>query len=82
MSDYRTYEQKIESSRKGGMASGSHNKLKPEEIDRRFKLIKESGIELMELGWTRKVSDLLNMSHSQVKRFMDSHYTGELYRKP
>lgn len=58
---------------------GGRNKLSNDEIDNRFKLIED--IDLTKFGWVKKVSDKLEISHTQVKRFVDKYYNGEIYRR-
>lgn len=77
----RTFKSRSKAGKIGGKISGGHNKLKPEEIDHRLELIKKSGIDLKSYGWVSKVSKLLNCSHTQVKRFIDKHYKGDIYRR-
>ncbi len=65
--------------KKGGY--GGENKLTEDVINKRLKIINNSDINLMKFGWVGKVSMLLNISHTQVKRFVDEHYTGDFYRR-
>jgi hypothetical protein len=62
-----------------GKNFGGSNKLNKEEINKRFELIKH--IDLTKFGWVKKVSDILNLSHTQVRRFIEKHYTGNYYRR-
>jgi hypothetical protein len=58
---------------------GGSNALTSEEINKRLKLIE--GVDLTKFGWLKKVSDLLCLSHTQVRRFMDLHYPGVTYNR-
>lgn len=58
---------------------GGSNKLTEIEINRRLKLIED--IDLTKFGWVKKVSDRLELTHTQVKRFIDKHYIGNYYRR-
>lgn len=58
---------------------GGQNKLTKIEVMNRLQEIKD--IDLTKYGWVKKVSNILNMSHTQVKRFMDKHYKGETYKR-
>jgi hypothetical protein len=56
--------------------------LTEDEVQSRLSLVKESGIDLSKLGWVTQVSQLWGMSHSQVRRFFESHWDGPPpYRK-
>ncbi len=65
--------------KKMGDKYGGRNKLTKKEIDNRLDTI--SNIDLTKFGWVKKVSDILNISHAQVKRFIDKHYIGNIYRR-
>lgn len=58
----------------GGKAGGGHNKLSEDQIQNRINIIDRSGIDLQKYGWNGKVSRLLGLSHTQVRRFMKEHY--------
>jgi hypothetical protein len=75
----RTREDYIRIGKLGGAVTGGQNKLKEDEINKRIQLINESGIDLMKYGWVKKVSELLGVTHTQVRRFMKKHYTGEYF---
>jgi hypothetical protein len=62
-----------------GKNFGGSNKLTEEEVKLRLDII--SDIDLTKFGWVKKVSDKLGISHTQVKRFIDNHYDGEIYRR-
>lgn len=47
-------------------------------FEERVKKVLESGIDFSKFGWVGKVSDLLGVSHTQVRRFM-LKYLPELY---
>jgi Zn finger protein HypA/HybF involved in hydrogenase expression len=58
-----------------------HNALTHEEINSRLEKI--SHINLTKFGWVQKVSNTLNISHTQARRFIDKYYSDEVYtRKP
>ena len=50
------------------------NKLTTEEIEKRIYKIKNSGINLHKYGWVSKVASLLELSHTQVRRFMKTYF--------
>jgi len=58
---------------------GGSNKLPQNEIDRRLKSISE--INLNKFGWVKKVSEKLNISHTQTKRFIKKYYNGAYYQR-
>ncbi len=58
---------------------GGQNKLNENKIKERLNLIKD--IDLTKYGWVKKVSERLNITHTQVKRFIDRHYIGETYSR-
>lgn len=62
-----------------GKNFGGKNRLSEEEIQLRFNKI--SDINLKEFGWVKKVSEKLNLTHTQVKRFIDKYYKGDVYRR-
>lgn len=62
-----------------GSNFGGSNKLTIEEIESRIEKIKD--IDLMKFGWVNKVSEKLNITHTQVKRFMKKYYKGEVYTR-
>jgi len=80
-SENKTDEQRSEHARLGGLAGGGRNKLTQIEIDERINTINESGIDVLKYGWVLKVSELLNVSHTQVRRFMDKYYPYDFYRR-
>ena len=55
--------------------------LSSEEIDRRLKLIEESGINLTEWGWVAKVAEVLDMTHRGAGHFVNNHYKGEVFKR-
>ena len=65
--------------REMGLKFGGRNKLSEIEISNRFKLIDD--IDLMKYGWVKKVSDRLNITHTQTRRFIKKHYKGLYYTK-
>jgi len=58
---------------------GGQNKLTNSEIKERLDNIFD--IDLSKYGWVKKVSEQLNLTHTQVKRFIDEHYEGDVYRR-
>ena len=40
-----------------------------------------SGRNMSKFGWVSKASNKLNISHTQVKRFIDKYYKGEYFRR-
>jgi hypothetical protein len=69
-----TSEDRTRIGRLGGKVGGGHNKLTEQEIKNRIYQIEESHIDLQKYGWVSKVGKLLNISHTQVRRFMKEHY--------
>lgn len=72
-------ERKQEIGRYMGENFGGSNRLCDDEISNRLNLIKD--IDINKFGWVKKVSERLNISHTQVKRFIDKYYNGECYRR-
>ena len=68
-----------ENARKMGLEFGGYNQLNDNEIKERLDKIKD--IDLMKMGWVKKVSDVLEISHAQVKRFIKKYYKGEYYQR-
>jgi hypothetical protein len=68
-----------ENARKMGYKFGGQNKFEKIEIDKRLGLIKD--IDLTEFGWVKKVADILQISHTQAKRFIKKYYKGEYYQR-
>lgn len=62
-----------------GKTHGGKNKLTKKEIERRLSLL--SDVNFKEYGWVKKVSDILNISHTQTKRFIKTHFNGEFYQR-
>lgn len=63
----------------GGIRSGGHNKHTDETIAHRLRAI--SHIDLTKFGWVGKVSKVWNVSNAQVRRFIEMHYDGPVYKK-
>lgn len=63
--------------KKMGELYGGKNKLLECEINER--LDKISNIDLTQYGWVTKVSECLNLTHTQVRRFIKKHYIGNIY---
>jgi len=72
-------ENRIKNAKKMGKEFGGQNKLTLEEINSRLKIIED--IDLTKIGWVKKVSNRLNITHAQTKRFIDKHYKNEYYRR-
>ena len=63
--------------KKMGDIYGGQNKLIEDEVSYRLKLIED--INMMEYGWVKKVSIILNLTHTQVRRFIKKHYKKDYY---
>jgi len=72
-------EQRKNIGKRMGDKYGGQNKLTESDINERFTLIND--IDLTKYGWVKKVSERLKLTHTQVKRFIDEHYDGEVYRR-
>lgn len=73
-------EVRIKNARKMGLKyGGKTHGLSSVEINNRLELLKD--IDMMKRGWVKKASIALNVSHAQIKRFIDKHYTGNYYRR-
>lgn len=72
-------EKRKEIGRYMGKNFGGSNKLTEVEINQRLELIED--IDLTKFGWVKKVSERLGLSHTQVRRFIEKHYTGRYYRR-
>lgn len=70
---------RIKNAKKMGDKFGGFNKLTEDIVSERLDLIKD--VDMATYGWVKKVSDILGLTHSQVKRFVDKHYKGEVYRR-
>lgn len=68
-----------ENAKKMGEKFGGQNKLNEKEIKDRLILIEN--IDLTKYGWVQKVSELLDITHTQTKRFIEKHYNGDYYRR-
>lgn len=68
---------RIENAKKMGLEHGGKNKLTTDEIKKRLNLIKD--VDLTKFGWVKKVSDILNITHTQTRRFIEKYYIGEYY---
>lgn len=49
------------------------------EVEKRIVAI--SHIDMTKLGWVGKVSNALNISHTQARRFITKYYQGEVYTR-
>lgn len=72
-------EKRREIGKKMGDKFGGKNKLSKKEIDRRLEIIKN--LDLAKYGWVKNVSEILNLTHTQVRRFIEKYYTKEFYRR-
>lgn len=72
------YDGAIKEERTPGRTRG-YNALTPEEVEERLKKIEK--IDLTKFGWVRKVSEILGISHTHARRFMDKHYQGKTYKR-
>jgi hypothetical protein len=70
---------RIDNAKKMGDKFGGFNKLTEDMVSERLDLIKN--VDMTTYGWVKKVSDILGLTHSQVKRFIDKHYVGDVYRR-
>jgi hypothetical protein len=64
--------------REMGKKFGGRNKLTEDEISNRIKLIED--VDLMKYGWVKKVSDKLNITHTQSRRFIMKYFNGSYCR--
>ncbi len=71
------YDKRKKIGKKLGDEYGGRNKLNDDIIKERLNMI--SDIDLKQYGWVKKVSDRLNLSHTQVKRFIKKYYNGEYF---
>lgn len=58
---------------------GGSNRLTQDEIEKRLELIKD--IDFNKWGWVKKTSDRLNITHTQVRRFIKKYYKGSFYQR-
>ena len=72
-------ESRKENARKMGLQFGGHNVFEENEINERLEKIKD--IDLNKVGWVKKVSKVLELSHTQVKRFIKKYYMGKYYQR-
>jgi len=70
-----------EIAKKVGLIYGGQNALSKEEVQRRLLKIESSGIDLTSYGWVIKVAKLFGFSHTQARRFVNSHYMGLVYSR-
>ena len=77
--EHITIEKQIEMGRYMGTNFGGSNKLSDDEIKNRLDKIKE--VDLMKYGWVKKVSDILEITHTQTKRFIKKYYNGSYYKR-
>ena len=72
-------EKRKEIGKRMGDTFGGQNKITPEEVQKRLKLIED--VDLTKYGWVKKVSLILKISHTTVKSFIENYYIGEVYRR-
>jgi hypothetical protein len=65
--------------KKLGDKFGGQNKLSNYQIKERLNLIEN--IDLTKWGWVKKVSEKLNLTHTQSRRFIDKYYKEEVYKR-
>ena len=65
--------------KKMGDKFGGLNKLSNDEIEKRIRQIEN--IDLSKFGWVKKVSEELNVTHTQTRRFIEKYYKGKYYRR-
>jgi len=70
-----------EAARKVGLIYGGQNILSKEEVQRRLLEIENSGIDLTSYGWVTQVAKLFGFSHTQARRFINTHYQGVVYSR-
>lgn len=70
---------RIKNAKKMGEKFGGQNKLTEQEIKERLEQI--SDIDLEKYGWVQKVSNKLNITHAQTRRFIDKYYNKNFYRR-
>jgi len=70
---------RVKNAKKMGDKFGGKNKLTVDEVNKRLELIKD--VDLMKFGWVKKVSDILNITHTQTRRFIEKHYKDKYFRK-
>jgi hypothetical protein len=58
---------------------GGHNALSVQQISERLNLI--SPVDFSKFGWVERVAKILNVSHTQARRFVSKHYQGEVYTR-
>ncbi len=62
-----------------GSNFGGSNRLTEKEINERLEIMKS--VDLSKSGWVMILSKKLNISHTQVKKFVEKYYNGEFYRR-
>jgi len=62
-----------------GTNFGGSNKLSKKEIEERLNLLLD--IDFSKIGWVKKVAEKLNVSHTQAKRFIESNYKKDYYKR-
>jgi hypothetical protein len=70
---------RINNAKKMGKEFGGRNKLTTDEISNRLSKIKD--IDLEKYGWVKLVSERLNITHTQAKRFIKKYYKGNYYQR-
>lgn len=72
-------EKRKEIGKRLGDKFGGSNRLSIDLVNKRLEMI--SDINLLEYGWVKLVSIKLNLTHTQVKRFIQKYYKGEVYKR-
>jgi len=65
----------------GNAARVSVPSLPEEEVEKRIKLIKDSGVDLTKWGWVQKVAEVLGTTHRGSRYFVDKYYEGETFKR-
>jgi hypothetical protein len=69
--------------RSGWKSASPASKLAKPEVDRRLALLRESEIDIYSYGWVAKVSKLWGISHTRVRQFFKTYWSGpEPYVRP
>ena len=58
--------------KKMGDTYGGYNRLQESEVNHRLNLIRD--VDMTKYGWVKQVSEKLNVSHTQAKRFIKRHF--------
>jgi hypothetical protein len=58
---------------------GKYHGLDDEEVKSR--LLKINDVDFSKFGWVKKVSDKLNITHTQTRRFINKYFNGKTYNR-